>query len=323
MTLKGIDAKIKAVGEKMRISDEKILMSEAATLYYEKKLTQQEIADLMQLSRQTVSRLLNDAVKENIVEIKIHNPLKDCEALSKHICEKFGISDCVICGVNSKNDSVRRLMTVKAAVEYIEPIINKGNLKIAVSWGRTIQELIATMPEMNTKGNTVFPLFGATDNENSYFSSNELARCMSDKIGANVKYAWFPYIADNNEDCELIKKLSYYNKIQNLWNTADIAIMGIGNTDVLEIFGKTFGYSKKRSKVIGDIATHFFTEAGEFVDLYENTLCASAENVKNTKLTVAIACGNNKSEAIAGALKTGLVDTLITDEYTAKQVLDL
>lgn len=306
----------------MKISDEKLLMSEAATLYYEKKYTQQEIADLMHLSRQTVSKLLNDAIKENIVEIKIHNPQKDCEELQTQLRNIFGINDCIVCGVNSKNESIRRLMTVKAAVDHILPIIDKGGLKIAISWGRTIQELINAIPDRNTSGNTVFPLFGAADNENSYFSSNELAREMADKIGANVKYAWFPYLADNNDDRILLKTLSYYKKIQSLWDTADIAIVGIGNTDTLETFGKTFGYSEKRSGVIGDVATHFFTENGEFVDLYQNTLCASADNIKNTKQTIAVACGNDKAKAIAGALRTGLIDTLITDEYTVKQVLE-
>ena len=60
----------------MNNRDEKLLMWEAATLYYEKKHTQQEIAELLGLSRQTVSKLLNDAVKENIVEIRIHDPQK-------------------------------------------------------------------------------------------------------------------------------------------------------------------------------------------------------------------------------------------------------
>ncbi len=306
----------------MKTTDEKLLMSEAATLYYEKNLTQQEIANLMNLSRQTVSKLLSDAVKENIVEIKIHNPKKDCEELANSLAERFFLSRCVVCGVNSKNDSIRLLMTVKAASEYITPILKEGNKKVAVSWGRTIQSFIEQLPEMMTAGNTIFPLFGATDSENSCFSSNELARGIADKIGANVKYAWFPYLPDSAEDAQLLKTLSYYKKIKNLWNSADLAIVGIGNTEVLDIFGKTFGYSKEHSQVIGDIATHFYNEAGEFINLYENTLCASAENIKKSKETIAIACGNNKASAIAGALRTGLVDTLITDEYTAREILN-
>lgn len=306
----------------MNVSDEKVLMSEVATLYYKKKYTQQEIADLMNFSRQTVSKLLNDAIKENIVEIKIHNPKKDCEELETLICERFGITKCVVCGSINRNESVRRTMSVKAAQDYILPIIDKGGQKIALSWGRTVQELINSMPEMKTNGNTVFPLFGATDNEKSYFSSNELARGMADKIGANVKYAWFPYITDSKNDCDLLKNLSYYKKINVLWDAADIAIVGIGNTEILDIFGKTFGYSEKHSEIIGDIATHFFNEKGEFVNLYQNTLCASANNIRNAKQTIAIACGDNKALAIAGALKTKLIDTLITDEYTAKKVLE-
>lgn len=306
----------------MNAKDEKLLMSEVAILYYEQNKTQQEIANLMDLSRQTVSRLLNDALKENIVEIRIHNPEKDCEELEKRIVDRFPIKNCIITGVSSKNKLLRKTMTVKTAAEYIAAILKKGNLRIALSWGRTIQELISAIEETTTCGNVIFPLFGATDNENLYFSSNELARSMADKIGAGAQYAWFPYLPDNSEDSRLLKSLSYYKKIQDLWSSADVAILGIGNTEILDIFGKTFGYSEKRFDVVGDIATHFFNEKGEFVDLYDNTLCASVENINNAAHTIAIAYGDNKATAIAGALRTGIIDTLITDEHTARKTLE-
>ena len=107
-----------------------------------------------------------------------------------------------------------------------------------------------------------------------------------------------------------------------MWNTADLAILGIGNTEILDIFGKTFGYSQIHNLAIGDIATHFFDKKGNFVDLYSNTLCASVENIRNAKESVAIACGKEKAEAIAGALRTNMIDTLITDEHTARSILE-
>jgi DNA-binding transcriptional regulator LsrR (DeoR family) len=45
---------------------EKILMAQVATLYYHKNLTQQEIAETLGLTRQTVSKLLNDAINEKL-----------------------------------------------------------------------------------------------------------------------------------------------------------------------------------------------------------------------------------------------------------------
>ena len=306
----------------MNTKNEKELMREAAILYYEKKYTQQEIANLMNLSRQTVSKLLNNAIEENIVEIKIHNPVVDCEELEAAICEKYNIEKCVVVGVSYPDEALRKIMTVKAAAEYIEKVIIKGNQKIALSWGRTIQAVIEEMPQITTNGNIVFPLFGATDSEDLYFSSNELVRSMADKIGAKAKYAWFPYMTDSIDDCEILKKFTFYNSVQELWSSSDIVVLGIGNTDVLKIFGKNFGYSEKHVEVVGDIATHFFDDKGEIVNLYQNTLCASVENIKSSKETIAVAYGDSKASAISAALKTKMINTLIIDEYTAKKILE-
>lgn len=275
----------------------------------------------MKLSRQTVSKLLNDAIKENIVEIKIHNPEVVCNEFERELCAKFQIKNAVVCGVSTDDEELCRLMTVKKASNYILSLIKGGKQKIGISWGRTIQLLISEFGNIKTSDNVVFPLFGATDQEQACFLSNELARSFADKIGARVKYAWFPYRPDSIDDCKLFEKTSYYKKVFDLWNDIDIAIVGIGNNEIIQTFGKLFGYNRKGISAVGDISTHFFDLNGKFVDLYENTLCASKENLKNAKQTIAIACGSDKKEAIIGALRTQIIDTLITDEYTAKKIL--
>ena len=303
------------------MDSQKKQMQEAAILYYEKKHTQSEIAKMMNLSRQTVSKLLNDAVKEKIVEIKIHNPEIDCKELEQNICDKFNVRNAVICGVSSADEELCQIMTVKMAARYIQSIIEKGNQKIAISWGRTIQRLIYEFSDIKTTNNIVFPLFGATDQEQACFLSNELARSFADRIGAKVKYAWFPYRPDCIADCDLLKKTSYYKSLCDLWNDIDIAIVGIGNREIIQTFAKVFGYNEKCASAIGDISTHFFDEDGNFVELYENTLCVEREALKNAKQTIAVASGKHKTEAIIGALRTQMIDTLITDEYTAKSII--
>lgn len=296
-------------------------MQEAAILYYEKKHTQSEIAKIMNLSRQTVSKLLNDAVKEGIVEIKIHNPEVSCKEIETEICARFGIERAIVCGVSGDSEEIRQIMTVKKAVKYIQSIIENGNLKIAISWGRTIQRLISEFSDIKTSDNVVFPLFGATEQEQAYFLSNELARSFADKIGAKVKYAWFPYRPDSIEDCRLFKKTSYYKSLRALWDDIDIAIVGIGSREIIQAFSKAFGYNEKCASAVGDISTHFFDEDGNDLELYENTLRVDRDDLKNAKQTIAVACGKNKTEAISGALRTQMIDTLITDEYTARALL--
>ena len=303
------------------MNNPKKLMCEIAVLYYQKKYTQQEIAAMLNLSRQTVSKFINDAINEKVVETVIHDPEEDCGKLEKAIREKFGIKDAVVCSVVSKEESVRQLIAVRRGIKYLAPILKKGNQKIAVSWGRTVQQFIEELEPMDSENNLVFPLFGATDNVQSCFSSNELARTLADKISADVKNAWFPYLPHNKEDTVLFKNTEYYRSMARLWQEIDLAIIGIGNTAVLELFKQTFPCEQSGDFAVGDVATHFFTSEGETVPLYDDSLCASLENLKNAKKTVAIACGDCKAIAIQGALKTKAIDVLITDEYTAKKVL--
>lgn len=305
------------------MNNEKILMSEVAMLYYEKKLTQQEIAKILNLSRQTVSKLLGDAISENIVEIKIHNPENDRKELEKEMCNIFKIDECKICSVSGKSETLRYIKTITTAVNYLVPILTEGNLNIALSWGRTIGELVSELPSIKTNNNVVFPLFGGTEHEDSYFSSNELARSMADKIGAKAKYAWFPYLLQYKAECEALKTMSHYKNMQKIWQNADIALVGIGDKTVYETFHKTFGQNPHNDDIVGDIATHFFDSNGQIIKVYENTLCSSQENIKSAKKTIAVACGDYKVNAIIGALKTGLLNTLITDEHTARQILNV
>ena len=212
-------------------------------------------------------------------------------------------------------------MCVKAAAQYVAPLLQEGDLKIGISWGRTINALIDALEDMPTTGNLVFPLFGATDVEDSCFSCNEIVRKLADKLSCAARYAWFPYVTENEQDYFLLKNTGYYKKIRTLWEQIDVALVGIGNTDVVEMFSRLIELPLQTDQITGDIATHFFDKDGSIRKLYENTLCANLENIRQAGKTIAIACGSEKIDAIRGALNTGLLDVLITDEHTARQIL--
>ena len=78
-----------------------------------KKLTQTEIAEIMNLTRQTVSKLLNDAIREKIVEIKIQDPEIVCTELQQAIRDEYEIENVVVCGVSADEESLCLLMTIK------------------------------------------------------------------------------------------------------------------------------------------------------------------------------------------------------------------
>ena len=302
------------------MGNQKELMAEVALLYYKKGLTQQEIANTLQLTRQTVSKLLTAAIQENVVEINIRNPQAERKELESKIQALYGVR-AIVCSVSKKNDDLRKISTTQAAVQYVSKLIEQENLRIALSWGRSVQAVVQEFPIVQTKGHVVFPMFGATEHEQTYFLSNELAREFAVKINADVKFAWFPYQLENQNDYALFKRTHYFQRMQGEWDRLDVAIMGIGNHQIFQLLNPNFQKNEQSKRVIGDVATHFFAKDGTPVESNEWTLRISQEQLKRVKEKIAIAYGDDKTNAIIGAIRAGFVDILITDEYTAMQLL--
>ncbi len=181
--------------------------------------------------------------------------------------------------------------------------------------------LIVNVAEVKCENSVVFPLFGATDKVNSRFSSNELARKFTNKIGALVNYAYLPYKPETTEYVELFKRTNYYKNMQTLWDNIDVAIVGIGNKTSISLVEKKFGIANDNLPV-SDIATHTLDKDGKITNVDKNTLCATFDNIKNAKKVIAVACGQNKIDAIVSALKSNAITHFITDEETAKAIIN-
>ena len=84
-----------------------------AKLYYESDMSQQKIAETMQLSRPTVSRLLRYAKEQGYVEIKIIDPTESMTALEDRLQEKYGL-DCVkIAAAPMETESEQKRQSVR------------------------------------------------------------------------------------------------------------------------------------------------------------------------------------------------------------------
>lgn len=300
------------------MKNRKTLMAQVAVLYYKEKRTQQEIAEVLGLTRQTVSKLLAEAVEENVVEIRINNPEAQTQDLRTEFRDAFGVK-AIICESAGADEALRQYLVAERGAEYLAHVIKHGGKKLGVAWGRTVSAVVKALPVVHTVGNVVFPLFGATNHEREFFLPNELARELADKLYAGVKYAWFPYRPDSRDDAELLTRTSYYKSMRELWSGCDVALMGVGNNTALTLLEPDALHGER---VVGDVATHFFDSDGKIVEGDDTLLRIAYEELKNVGERIAVVSGNDKAEAIIGALKSGLVSTLVTDEYTARAVLE-
>ena len=78
----------------------------AAYLYYYKNYTQTEIGKIFGVSKMTISRMLQKARDENIVEIKINMPHEFNQDLQKEFIDTFPLKD-VFIAKNIANENVK------------------------------------------------------------------------------------------------------------------------------------------------------------------------------------------------------------------------
>ena len=123
------------------------LMVQAARMYYEEGLTQQAIADQIGLSRQKVSRLLNLAREEGIVQITIANPIQADHQLEQLMMKSFNLKYVIITPCQGmKTASMRRQIGIAGADYLIDELHESGRTFLIAN--HRMEELAGLLDEV-------------------------------------------------------------------------------------------------------------------------------------------------------------------------------
>ncbi|MDR7869462.1 MAG: sugar-binding transcriptional regulator [Tissierellaceae bacterium] len=302
-------------------------MVKASYYYYKKGLTQSEIAEKMGMSRQRVNRVLKSALEENIVNITIVDMDKYNLELESKLEEKFHLKQSVV--ISAIDDKAIVPSLGIAGAEYLEDILSKDDI-IGFTWGKTLSE-VAKRIKPNTELNvSAVQLVGGLNIAFTSLSPDEITRTIAKKLGGESYMIFAPVIVDSKEIKDAIMSdYSLRTTFQNM-DRCNIIVAGIGelNQDTKlykdREFNKEFIQYLISKGSVGDIGFRWFDNDGQPIEhKYNNrTIGFNILEKKSDSLVVGIAGGESKYEAILGALKGRYIDVLITDNETAKRLIE-
>jgi DNA-binding transcriptional regulator LsrR (DeoR family) len=138
---------------------------------------------------------------------------------------------------------------------------------------------------------------------------------------------WVPLVVDEGTKTEILKKNHYISKILEMGQNADYALVGIGTVEAsprtaINIIAKTDFKKILDGGAIGEILGHFFTIDGSFIHTGLEKRIISV-NFPMKCPVIGVAGGPDKIKAIAGALRSGWLQGLVTDENTAKGLVKI
>ena len=314
---------------KILSSEELRLLSKIAKLYYDVGLNQDEIVQRLHLSRSKVSRSLAQAREVGIVKITVVTPPGIYSDLETQIENRFRIEEVIVTEVRQPDDQGSVTIELgRAAAAYMERTIQDNHV-VGFSWGSTLNAMADALTPFTAKDTHVVQIIGGLGRPEAEVHATLLCQKIARTLGSTLSLLPAPGIVDNPRTREAYLSDTYVQKALGLFEELDIAFVGVGAptpNSVLVRDGSIISSQQVdqllANGVVGDIALRFFDSHGQPVasEIDEQVIGIRLNQLKKTQRVVAVTGGPEKTAAILGALRGGLIDVLITDHATAQRL---
>ena len=300
----------------------------AAWLYYHEDLTQAEIAQEMDLSRSTVTRLLQRAKSEGLVQISLNVSSATFKA-ERDLEHAYGLRKVRIVP-DSDDDSMQKRWLGRVAAELLVEMVN-GQSTVAVSWGTTMQAMADSLVGQQTvAGVQIVSLLGGLHNATRGTNTYEVAKQLSQYFNATARALHAPvYVQDQATALGLASNPGIEDVLE-LARNASIVVFSVGamhhETTMFKL-GYINAEQEKfllRHGAVGDIACRWIDRNGKPIKLPSsiNPTGISLQELKKIPQRLAVAGGDLKHEVILAGLRGGFITILVTDERTAAYLLE-
>lgn len=301
------------------------LVYEAAVLYYEKNLTQAEIAKILNVSRPTVSNLLKRGRENGTVNITIQRNDNQDYKKQEIIKEKYNLETVLI--TNRSNNVLEEIGELGA--QYIESRLNDINT-LGIGWGTTMSSIVQSIHNLYFPDLSIVPMMGGVSTTDIRYHSNHLAFTLAQKLNAKSYSFYAQAIADTVElKMNFEKSKIVQDSLKNAQNV-DLAILGVGNPKVsntyksLKHVNKIKGHEIIKTNVAGDILASLYDEEGNHIStsLSKRMIGPTLSDISKMKEVVVVSSGYEKANSIKILLKKNIINHLIIDKSISELLIN-
>lgn len=301
---------------------------EAAKMYYILDYNQSEIAKKLGISRPTVSRLLQKAKEEGIVQINIVDSSINSEELSNELEQKFNLKKAIVASVPQYESHIIKSHLGVAAAEYLHEIVKDGDI-IGVTWGTTLYQVAIDLKQKYVNDVQVVQLKGGVSHSEKSTYASEIMYLFGKAYNTPPMHLPLPVIVDHIVVKKAMETDRHIKHILDLGKKANIAVFTTGPIKQDSLLFQLGYFSDEdmnmiSANAVGDICSRFFDKDGQICNesLDDRTLGLDLAELKKKEYSILVAGGNQKIDSIYGALKGKIANVLVTDQYTARFLLD-
>lgn len=309
------------------LRDAEDLRLKAAFLYYNQHLTQNEVAAKLGISRSTVVKLLDEALKRGEIQIWVKRAASELE-LSSELEAALNLDEVIVTPAAKDVEGTARAVG-QALGQFLSETI-PDSATIGVGWGRTLSAALSSFRPPRREGVKVVSLLGGTveaQHENPIDFTWQLAH----QLGAQCFLFMAPMLADSRDTKERLIEKCGLNRIMKLSADLDIALVSVGDIGPHSTSLATASLTQEELDALVqlgamcDVLCNFLDREGRTVNhpVNDRVMSVDLETIRGARHVIIASGGEQRAAAILAVIRRIGCNTLVTDESAARQMLGL
>ncbi|MDT3380018.1 sugar-binding transcriptional regulator [Labrys neptuniae] len=306
-----------------------LLMIQVAKRYYELDMTMGDLAKELNLTRWQASRLLTEAREAGIVRIEIVPRAPRSPDIESRLQRRWNLKEAVVVPNNGEEDEGLLLDAVAQAAARMLAGLGKVPL-IGVSWGRTMSAVAHRLPPFWNEGVEVVLLNGAMNIRSPSVRTNNTAELFARSANGTATLLPVPAILGHAATRIALEQDPTIASVLELARQAPVICFGMGTISPDSVLVQSGFVTEaetqalKAKGAVGDILSRYIDAQGNIVDadIDARTIGLDLRYCRERKFSIGVAAGKSKQPVTLACLRAGYVNVLVTDEETARFLLD-
>ncbi|MCA6122538.1 sugar-binding transcriptional regulator [Bradyrhizobium sp. WSM 1704] len=310
--------------ERSRLDD----AARAGWLYFIAGHTQDEIAKMLQVSRASAQRLVSLCLAERLITFRLEHPIAACMELASRLKARFELVHCEVvptdpaAPLSTAGIAERSANLLETTLRAETPVI------VALGTGRAVRAAVERVSPIERPDHQIVSLVGNISADGSASFYDTVGR-LADRTGARHYPMPLPFLMSSEDERNRMVRIDPIARVRAVAAKADLRLIGIGQMDQkAQVHVDGFVTREEllemmRLGAIGEVTGWAYDAKGRLIKGGTNKrLTSIPPQIPAESTTIAAAVGAAKVPAIRAALAGRVVNGLITDEATARAVLE-
>lgn len=304
--------------------DELVRLGHIASRHYRDGLTRVEIAEEFGLSRFKVGRLLEKAREMGIVKVEIAAQGHLDVELSVELRQRFGLNRALAVLTPEVDGEILRTSLASATTPLLGEIVVPGEL-VGLAAGRTLNAVAAQLTSLPKcecvgLGGVAAPVVD---------HGVEVIRQFAQKSGGQSWPIFAPLLVETPQVAASLRQDPLISQAYARFDRVSKGLVAIGSWDgpdsQLYDAAQKLGIADElvAQGVVGEVLATLYDRDGNIIPALDSrSIAMTAEQLRRVPEVIAIAGGSRKTTAVLGAIRAGIIDSLVTDAHLARRLLD-